>query len=136
MTSKTALSLELSGYKTGQFITPHMFSFDERISINRDKVDLAFIQDFLNYFEKVNQEKKLELTFFDFITLAAFKYWEERKVDIAVVETGLGGLKDSTNIIPNPLLSVITGIGMDHLRLLGPTIKDITCKLNFFINIF
>lgn len=108
-----------------------MFSFDERVSINQEKISKEFVLNFLDFCEKKSEEKNLNITFFDFITLCAFKYWEEEGVEIAVMETGLGGLYDSTNIIPQPLLSVITGIGMDHKRLLGPGIKEITGK--FFL---
>lgn len=63
------------------------------------------------------------------MTMCALQYWKEKKVDLAVVEVGLGGILDATNVIQQKALAIVTSIAMDHKRLLGPTLEDITCKV-------
>lgn len=109
-----------------------MFSFDERVQVDQEKIEKEFVLEFLCLYEKLFEERGLYLSFFDFITLCAFKYWEEKAIDIAVVEVGLGGKIDSTNVIASPLMSVITSIGLDHQRLLGNRIEQITGNFVFF----
>lgn len=86
---------------------------------------------FLEFCLKVEREKGLKLTFFEFMTMCALRYWEEKQIDLAVMEVGLGGLLDATNVIENKALAIVTSIAMDHKRLLGPTLEDITCEAEF-----
>ncbi len=110
------------GYKTGLFTSPHLVDFRERIRINGAMIPVESVLDF---FEKY-QEKfaHLEPSFFEITTALAFHYFADQKVDFAVIEVGLGGRLDSTNVI-TPLLSVITNISLEHTQLLGDTIAKI-----------
>ena len=110
---KIAKALEASGYKTGMYVSPHISSFRERITINGEMIPE---EEVVRNLEKINEiEKTLpnSLTFFESVTGMAFNYFCEKDVDIAVIEVGLGGRLDSTNII-NPEMSVIASIGLDH----------------------
>ena len=117
-----AALLQQSGYKTGLYTSPHIKDFGERIRLNGAMIDQQFVIDF------IEQTKQLVLTvqpsYFELAVTMAFAYFAEQQVDVAVVETGLGGKLDSTNVI-NPLLSVITNIGMDHVSILGKTLEKI-----------
>ena len=114
--------LQEAGYKTGLYTSPHLKDFRERIKINGEIIDKKYIISFI----KKNQLEfeKINMSFFEFTVAMAFNYFTESKVDIAIIETGLGGRLDSTNII-NPELSIITNIGLDHTNLLGNTIEKI-----------
>ena len=117
--------LENSGYRTGLFISPHLLRLNERISIN--SVDISD-ENLLKYIKKADEaatDSKITATYFDILTAAAFCYFKETEIDIAVIETGLGGRLDSTNVI-NPEISVITDISMDHTQILGNSIEKIT----------
>ncbi|AFD05794.1 bifunctional folylpolyglutamate synthase/dihydrofolate synthase [Solitalea canadensis] len=117
-----AAILQEAGYKTGLYTSPHLRDFRERIRINGQMIPEQNVIDFVaNY--KVDFEK-IEPSFFEMGVALAFDYFEQEKVDIAVIETGLGGRLDSTNII-TPLLSVITNISFDHTSILGNTIEAI-----------
>lgn len=117
--------LQESGYKTGLFTSPHLKDFRERIRINGQMIDEETITDFIeNHKSSFNV---IEPSFFEWTTALAFKYFEKEKVDIAVIETGLGGRLDSTNII-TPELSVITNISFDHMQLLGDTLEKIATE--------
>lgn len=111
-----------AGYKTGLYTSPHLLDFSERVKINSEVIiPEALIQFFNQYAEK---SREYELTYFELTTALAFWYFYEQKVDIAILETGLGGRLDATNII-DPLVSVITSIGLDHTDILGDTIEEI-----------
>jgi dihydrofolate synthase / folylpolyglutamate synthase len=111
--------LQSHDYKTGLYTSPHLQDFRERIKINGVLVSEEFVVDFVNRIEKeVNQ---IEPSFFELTVAMAFQWFAENRVDIAVIETGLGGRLDSTNII-TPILSVITNIGWDHMQQLGNTL--------------
>jgi len=125
-TSKTALALQLAGYRTGQFQSPHISSLRERILVDNEIVEKEFLEQFWAWIYK--QQHFNQLSYFDFITLAALKYWEEKKVDVAVVEVGLGGDKDSTTAVNGQILTVITSIAKDHVQRLGPTLDNITLE--------
>ena len=114
--------LQEAGYKTGLFTSPHLKDFRERIKVN----GLMVTEDeVVVWFEKnKNIIEKVKPSFFEMTSALAFDYFAEREVDIAVIETGLGGRLDSTNII-SPILSIITNIGLDHTDLLGDTIEKI-----------
>ena len=112
------------GYRVGLFISPFIISFNERIQINGQFIsdaDLAF------YAEKV-KACGVELNEFEFITAVCFLYFKDKKVDVAVIETGLGGRLDATNALQNVAASVITKIGLDHTAVLGETIEKITAE--------
>ena len=114
--------LQESGYKTGLFSSPHMKDFRERIRVNGKMCSKKFVTGYVNdYFELI---QSLNASFFEVTTAMAFEYFRQEKVDVAVIETGLGGRLDSTNII-HPVLSVITNIGMDHTAILGNTLAEI-----------
>ena len=114
--------LQESGYKTGLYTSPHLKDFRERIKINGKTIDKKYIINFIK--ENQLEFEKINMSFFEFTVAMAFNYFTESKVDIAIIETGLGGRLDSTNII-NPELSIITNIGLDHTNLLGNTIEKI-----------
>ena len=114
--------LQSQGYKVGVYTSPHYKDFRERIKINGQYITSKFIVNFLN-----KHHETIELvdpSFFEVTVAMAFAYFDAAKVDFAIIETGLGGRLDSTNII-NPLLSVITNISYDHQNLLGDTLQAI-----------
>ena len=114
--------LQEAGYNVGLYTSPHLKDFRERIKINGEVVSKAFVCDFINR-NKVFFEAH-QLSFFEMTVGMAFDYFSEQNVDIAIIEVGLGGRLDSTNII-TPLVSVITNIGKDHTQFLGDTLKEI-----------
>ena len=114
--------LQESGYKVGLFTSPHFYDFRERIKVNNQKIDKDFITEFTNL-NKKNIENN-SLSFFEFSFGLAVSYFNKNKVDIAIIEVGLGGRLDATNII-NPLMSIITNISLDHTEILGDNLEDI-----------
>ena len=114
--------LQEAGYKTGLYTSPHLIDFRERIKINGKKISEENVVDFVNS-NKENFET-INMSFFEYTVAMAFYEFEKEKVDIAIIETGLGGRLDSTNIV-NPLLSIITNIGYDHMNLLGNSLEEI-----------
>ena len=114
--------LQQANYKVGLYTSPHLFDFRERIKINGDMISkdsvLKFMHENFDFFESNN------LSFFEMTVGLAFDYFSKNKVDIAIIEVGMGGRLDSTNII-NPILSIITNISLDHTRFLGSNIFDI-----------
>jgi dihydrofolate synthase/folylpolyglutamate synthase len=119
--------LNEAGYKTGLYTSPHLVDFRERIRINGEKVKKRFVVDFVNTFIKRNQVRVIEPSFFELTVIMAFEYFSKNKVDIAIIEVGLGGRLDSTNII-KPELSVITNISLDHTIFLGDTLGKIALE--------
>jgi len=111
-----------AGYKVGLYTSPHLKDFRERISINNQLIGKKYVVDFVKNNNKIFEE--LNMSFFEMTVALAFDYFAEKKVDIAVIEVGLGGRLDSTNIII-PEISVITNISLDHTNLLGDKIEDI-----------
>lgn len=114
--------LQESGYKVGLTTSPHLKDFRERIRVNGEICSEEFVIDFVE--NNAKKIESLEASFFEVSIAMAFDYFAREKVDIAVIETGLGGRLDSTNII-TPVLSVITNIGLDHVNILGDTIEKI-----------
>ncbi|WP_185873181.1 bifunctional folylpolyglutamate synthase/dihydrofolate synthase [Blattabacterium cuenoti] len=104
------------GYKVGAFTSPHLIDFRERISCNGNYIDKNFIINFIKK-NKFFLEKE-SISFFEMNTAMAFQYFKEKKIDIALIEVGMGGRLDSTNII-NPIISIITNISIDHTESLG-----------------
>ena len=114
--------LQAAGYKVGLYTSPHLKDFRERIKINGQEIEEEAVVDFIKQEQRFLEHQKL--SFFELTVGLAFDYFASSHVDIAVIEVGLGGRLDSTNII-NPLLSVITNIGLDHTQFLGETLKEI-----------
>ncbi|RKS21989.1 dihydrofolate synthase/folylpolyglutamate synthase [Flavobacterium endophyticum] len=114
--------LQEAGYKTGLYTSPHLKDFRERIKIDGKDISEDFIVSFIAQNKSFFEEN--QLSFFEMTVGLAFDYFRQEKVDIAIIEVGLGGRLDSTNII-TPLLSVITNIGMDHVQFLGNTMGKI-----------
>lgn len=117
-----AAILQQSGYKTGLYTSPHIQDFGERIRINGRMIDESFVVAFVEKTKSLYE--KIQPSFFELTVAMAFEYFAREKVDIAIIETGLGGRLDSTNIV-SPLLSIITNIGYDHMNLLGNTLEEI-----------
>ena len=110
------------GLKTGLFTSPHLIDYRERIKINGIMISEQKVVDFFaQYQQKI---EKISPSFFEMTTILAFDYFANEKVDIAIIEVGLGGRLDATNILP-PILSVITNISLDHTKLLGNTLPEI-----------
>ncbi len=117
-----AAILQTAGYKTGLYTSPHLKDFRERIKVNGEMCS----KDFIIYFtERIKpQIRYLEPSFFEITVAMAFEYFAQQKVEVGVIETGLGGRLDSTNVII-PELSIITNIGWDHMNILGDTLEKI-----------
>jgi dihydrofolate synthase/folylpolyglutamate synthase len=117
--------LQSAGYKTGLYTSPHLKDFRERIRINGDMIEEGFVADFVKIIQPIIE--KVEPSFFEMTVAMAFQYFRQQKVEIAIIETGLGGRLDSTNIIV-PEVSVITNIGWDHMNILGDTLEKIAIE--------
>lgn len=117
--------LQMCGYRVGLYTSPHLVDFSERIRVNGQPISEDYVVEFV---EKQKQFfEPLQPTFFELTTAMAFKYFADMNADIAVIEVGLGGRLDCTNII-TPILSVITNIGMDHTQLLGNSLEQIAIE--------
>ena len=117
--------LQEAGYKTGLYTSPHLYDFRERIKVNGIMCSQWFVTSFTNKMKPFIE--KVEPSFFEITVGMAFEYFANENVDIAIIETGLGGRLDSTNVI-EPLISIITNIGMDHMALLGNTLREIATE--------
>ena len=115
---KVAKALEFSGLKVGLFTSPHLFCYRERIQINSQMISEKDVEEYLLFLIPLIEKNIPSPSFFEITTFLAFCYFRDQKVDIAVIEAGIGGLLDTTNII-DPLVSVITSIGSDHKEVLG-----------------
>ena len=111
------------GYKTGLYTSPHLKDFRERIKVDGKWIEEDFIVSFVEKMKNVSEE--ISPSFFELTVVMALQYFADQKVDIAIIETGLGGRLDSTNVI-TPQLSIITNIGYDHMNILGDTLEQIT----------
>lgn len=114
-----------AGYKTGLYTSPHLKDFRERIKVNGEMVSESFVVDFVQRIRPLSEQ--MDPSFFEVTVVMAFDYFAQQQVDIAIVEVGLGGRLDSTNIIL-PELSVITNIGYDHMNMLGDTLPKIAAE--------
>ena len=117
-----AAILQSAGYKVGLYTSPHLKDFSERIRVNGKPISEQYVIDFVREADEIIA--KLNPSFFEITTLMAFTYFASEGVDVAVIETGLGGRLDSTNII-SPVLSVVTNVSFDHVNLLGDTLEKI-----------
>lgn len=111
------------GYKTGLYTSPHLVDFRERIKTNDTKISKAFVASFIQ--KHHNEIRRRKLTFFEVVTALALDYFAHAKVVVAVIETGLGGRLDATNVL-NPNLTITTDIDFDHTEVLGNTIRKIS----------
>ena len=118
--SMVASILQEAGYKVGLYTSPHLKDFRERIKINGQVVNEGFVVDFVKKHKLFFEEN--QLSFFEMTVGLAFQYFVDEEVDVAIIEVGMGGRLDSTNIII-PLVSVITNIGYDHTQFLGNTLE-------------
>ncbi|HCR76167.1 MAG TPA: bifunctional folylpolyglutamate synthase/dihydrofolate synthase [Chryseobacterium sp.] len=114
--------LQQSGYKVGLYNSPHLIDFTERIKVNGKNCDKEFVFNFIRKLK--NLPENIRPSFFEFTTIMAFEYFYQQNVDFAIIEVGLGGRLDSTNII-KPLVSAITNVQLDHQNILGDTIEEI-----------
>lgn len=117
--------LSSAGYKTGLHTSPHLKSFTERIKVDGTEVDESFVVDFVERVQNIASE--IKPSFFEMTVAMAYEYFAQKKVDIAIIETGMGGRLDSTNVI-TPELAIITSISMDHQVFLGDTYAKIAIE--------
>ncbi len=131
VSNMTASVLTKSGYRTGLFTSPHITGFGERMQIDFNRISEADIIDQVQRIyplaEKLRENGDI-ITEFEFVTAIAFNWFSEQKCDVVVLETGLGGRFDSTNVIKTPLCSVITSISLDHTGVLGETLGQIAAE--------
>lgn len=120
-----------AGYKIGKFISPHLIRYNERISINNKNISDIEMEKLINRInpkiEEYNSRNNIPVTLFELETTMAFLYFKEKNCDFIVLETGLGGLYDCTNIC-NPIVSIISSIGYDHMHILGNTLPEIAMQ--------
>lgn len=114
--------LQEAGYKVGLYNSPHLIDFTERIKVNGQNCNKEFVFDFIQKLRNIPED--IRPSFFEFTTIMAFEYFYQQHVDYAIIEVGLGGRLDSTNII-KPLVSAITNVQLDHQNILGDTIEEI-----------
>ncbi len=120
-----AAILQQNGYKTGLYTSPHIKDFRERIRIDGEMITQDFVVDFVAKTREITEQ--ISPSFFELTVAMAFDYFATENIDIAIIETGLGGRLDSTNII-TPILSIITNIGYDHMNILGNTLEKIATE--------
>ena len=121
----TASILEKAGYKVGLYTSPYIYRFNERIQVNGEQIadeDVAAVTEYVKQFAEAMEEKPTE---FELVTAIGFEYFARQNCDIVVLEVGMGGALDSTNVIDTPEVAVITNIGLDHTDYLGDTVEKI-----------
>ena len=120
------------GYKVGKFLSPHLIKYNERISINgkdiSDRELIKLIEELEPLINEYNRVNKIDVTLFELETIISLLYFHRNKVDFVVLETGLGGLYDCTNIITKPLVSIISSISYDHVNILGNSLEEIAIQ--------
>lgn len=117
--------LQQAGYRVGLYTSPHLKDFRERIRVDGEKIPKQKVVNFVDKHQ--SKMKELELSFFEMTTAMAFDYFDQSDVEVAVIETGLGGRLDATNII-TPLVSVVTNVGMEHTEYLGDSLRKIAAE--------
>ena len=120
-----AAILQMSGYRVGLYTSPHLIDFRERIRVNGEMINKEYVIEFVEKYR--DKFEPVMASFFELTMEMAFLYFAEKKVDVAIIEVGLGGRLDSTNII-FPDLSIITNIGLDHMNYLGNTLTKIAAE--------
>ncbi len=126
--SMTESVLRAAGYRTGLYTSPYIREFNERMQVNGENISNAELAEITEYIRPIADSMDDKPTEFELITAVAFEYFRRQKCDIVVLEAGLGGRLDSTNIIDTPILSVITGIALDHTAILGDTVEKIAAE--------
>ncbi len=116
--------LTKAGYKTGMYTSPHLTKINERIKINNKNIPDEELDELISFIRNKIKEHKIELTYFEFLTALAFYYFHKKNIDFGIIEVGLGGRLDATNVI-NPLAAVITNIEYEHQNYLGSKITEI-----------
>ncbi|MBD2006166.1 MULTISPECIES: bifunctional folylpolyglutamate synthase/dihydrofolate synthase [Cyanophyceae] len=114
-----------AGYRVGRYTSPHLIDWNERICLNEQPISLETLRELLLQVQAAIQPGEESPTQFEVITAAAWLYFYQQEVDVAVVEVGLGGRLDATNVCSNPLVTIITSISREHWQVLGPTLADI-----------
>lgn len=127
VSTKIAKALELSGLKVGLYTSPHLIDFRERITVQGQWISEQAVTSGIEKLFEFIDSHQIPATFFELTTALAFDYFRKQQVDVAVVETGLGGRLDATNII-DPILTVITSISRDHTSILGETLEEIAAE--------
>ena len=117
--------LAAAGYRVGRYTSPHLINWQERLCLNEQPIATSDLEQLLQQVIAAIQPNKSSPTQFEVITAAAWLYFAQQQVDIAVIEVGLGGRLDATNVCDRPLISIITSISMEHWQRLGPTLADI-----------
>ncbi|MDT9340412.1 bifunctional folylpolyglutamate synthase/dihydrofolate synthase [Trichodesmium erythraeum 21-75] len=117
--------LKAAGYKVGRYTSPHLVDWTERICLNEEKIPSSILEQLLVEVETAIQPEQPSPTQFEVITAAAWLYFAQQQVDVAVVEVGLGGRLDATNVCHQPMVTVITSISWEHWQKLGPTLSHI-----------
>ena len=117
--------LQEAGYSVGLYNSPHLMDFTERIKVDGKPAEKAFVYNFIQKLKDL--PKEIRPSFFEFTTVMAFEYFREKKVDFAIIEVGLGGRLDSTNII-RPMVAAITNVALDHMNILGDTVEKIAVE--------
>ncbi|KAL7554109.1 hypothetical protein ACHAWF_017500 [Thalassiosira exigua] len=125
---KVAHTLQAAGYKVGLFVSPHISSFRERVQINGVPLTEGQVEEYLQEIYDICDREEIPATFFEVATALAFNAFKREKCDIVVLETGLGGRLDATNVIKSPALSIITSISLEHTRILGDTVEKIALE--------
>ena len=124
----TASILQAAGYRTGLFISPYIRTFNERMVVDGEMISETELAELTAFVRPIADGMTDKPTEFELITAIAFLYFKRHRCDVVVLETGMGGRLDATNLIENPLLTVITGIGLDHTAFLGDTIAAIAAE--------
>ncbi|CAN0346421.1 unnamed protein product [Ascophyllum nodosum] len=124
---KMAKSLELGGVKTGLFVSPHVSCFRERMQVNGELIPEATVERLLPEIFEICETENLPATFFEITTTLAFQHFRKSGVEAIILEAGLGGRLDATNIV-TPVVSIITSVGLDHTRILGNTVEEIAME--------
>lgn len=128
VSAMTEAALRACGYRTGLFVSPYIKSFEERIQCCGRPIGKRALADIVSRIRPIAQSMQDPPTEFELVSAIGFVYFKEQKCDVVVLEVGLGGRLDSTNVIKTPLLSVITGIAMDHTAILGDTVEKIAAE--------
>lgn len=116
--------LSKAGFKAGLYTSPHLSRFNERVKVGNKLITDAELSEIALKVKRIREGKSIPATFFEFTTAIAFEHFRREKIDIAVLETGMGGRLDATNVT-NPVVSIITNIGLDHQEFLGETLEEI-----------
>lgn len=120
--------LEANGYSTNRYISPHLINFNERIELNGKQISDNYYNELSNEVKQIVEKSNLEITYFEAITVIAFLAFSRNNADANIIEVGLGGRLDATNVFKNPLVNIITTISYDHIEILGDTLEKIATE--------